>query len=148
MINLFLRIFAKRRRELALAEIEIFKSEMKNQAREEFVTAKIEMTRSLETIMKEHITRYQSYADEIKHGATSCANDIKKQEHDFHKDSAERNAVIKVLYAHIEFLESKHRYIQEIVDAEESIKSSMMLLLSEKQDEINKLSRALDKLTN
>lgn len=148
MINLLLKIFARRRRELAIKEVELFKLESEVNIKNILAEAKHKMLNDLEEIMLKHKKSYQSYCDEIRQGAISCANDTKKQEHDFHTESAERKAEIKILDKQIEFLEAKHRYIQEIVDAEEKIKSSMVLLLNEKQEEIDKLSKALDKLTN
>jgi hypothetical protein len=148
MINLLLRIFANRRRNLILKELEAFKLESESKIRDEMVGIKEGLLSKLQSVIVEHNKSYERYCTEIKETAINCANDTKNKEHEFHTNESDRKATLKILDNEIECLMSKHKYIKEIVETEERVKSSMMLLLSEKQEEVDKLTKALDKLTN
>lgn len=147
MIKLLLRLFAKKRMALTMKEVEMYRVEKMNEAREHILKAKLAYSTELEKCIKSHSDSCRKYEAEVVEAAQHCAADMKKHEHNFHTEMATREARIIILNKEIELLETKHRFIQEIIDTEDKVKSSMILLLNEKQVEIEKLSKALDNLT-
>lgn len=148
MLGFLLSIFANRQKQLVDKDIKIYKRESIVEVDEMIIKRKNAWEDELLKLAAQYGTKSKMYYDEIANAAVSCANDIKEQEHKYHTEMAKREANLTILEAQIECLEAKHRYIQEIVDAEDKIKSSMLLLLEEKQKEINTLNNAVEKLMN